>query len=116
MAGDEERADENTQLLKSHGRLGSIQIDAEAISSHLSKEEQALGETSVGERLPYNDYCTIDWLHDLVSTIQLVLTDFADPRTRSRIPSASDQSTVAKVCATIFSPHGTHARGGSLRP
>jgi chloride channel 3/4/5 len=36
------------------------------ISSHLSKEEEALGGTAVGERLPYNDYTTIDWLHDLV--------------------------------------------------
>ena len=37
------------------------------ISSHLSKEEQLLGGTAIGERLPYNDYTTIDWLHDLVS-------------------------------------------------
>jgi len=36
------------------------------ISSHLSKEEEALGGTAIGERLPYNDYTTIDWLHDLV--------------------------------------------------
>jgi hypothetical protein len=36
------------------------------ISSHLSKDEQAFGHTAVGERLPYNDYQTIDWLHDLV--------------------------------------------------
>lgn len=36
------------------------------ISSHISKEEQALGETALGERLPYNDYTTIDWLHELV--------------------------------------------------
>lgn len=36
------------------------------LSSHFSKDEQALGETAVGERLPYNDYTTIDWLHDLV--------------------------------------------------
>ena len=41
--------------------------DAEPItSSHLSKEEPALGSTAIGERLPYNDYTTIDWLHDLV--------------------------------------------------
>lgn len=36
------------------------------ISSHVSKEEQELAGTAVGERLPYNDYTTIDWLHDLV--------------------------------------------------
>jgi chloride channel 3/4/5 len=43
------------------GRASSI------VSSHVSKEEQELGGTAVGERLPYNDYTTIDWLHDLVS-------------------------------------------------
>jgi chloride channel 3/4/5 len=44
--------------------------DAESIiSSCVSKEEQALGGTAVGERLPYNDYTTIDWLHDLVSLL-----------------------------------------------
>lgn len=37
------------------------------LSSAVSKEEQALGGTAVGERLPYNDYTTIDWLHDLVN-------------------------------------------------
>ncbi|KAI0133972.1 Cl channel CLC-3 [Xylariales sp. AK1849] len=36
------------------------------LSSHLSKEEHALHGSAVGERLPYNDYTTIDWLHDLV--------------------------------------------------
>lgn len=36
------------------------------VSSAVSKDEQALGGTAIGERLPYNDYTTIDWLHDLV--------------------------------------------------
>jgi chloride channel 3/4/5 len=36
------------------------------LSSHLSKSERALHSTPLGERLPYNDYTTIDWLHDLV--------------------------------------------------
>lgn len=36
------------------------------LSSHLSKEERALHSSPVGERLPYNDYTTIDWLHELV--------------------------------------------------
>lgn len=41
--------------------------DVESIlSSHLSKDERALNSTPLGERLPYNDYTTIDWLHDLV--------------------------------------------------
>ena len=69
-----EHADEHSHLLpkpydRRRSRLQSIsaEIDGESIaSSHISKEEQALGETAVGERLPYNDYTTIDWLHDLV--------------------------------------------------
>lgn len=44
------------------------EVDGVSISSsHVSKEEILLGETAVGERLPYNDYTTIDWLHDLVT-------------------------------------------------
>ncbi|KAK5464983.1 hypothetical protein LTS15_001546 [Exophiala xenobiotica] len=69
MATDDEQADERTHLLHRGSRLGSVARDVEAasvVSSHVSKEEQALGETAVGERLPYNDYTTIDWLHDLV--------------------------------------------------
>lgn len=68
MAIDEERPDERTHLLPRDQGLGSIAHEAEAASilSQISKEEQALGETAVGERLPYNDYTTIDWLHDLV--------------------------------------------------
>jgi len=70
MAADEEHAIERTPLLLHDRRLSSVAQEADAvsiISSRLSKEEQALGETAVGERLPYNDYTTIDWLHDLVS-------------------------------------------------
>ncbi|GME66260.1 H(+)/Cl(-) exchange transporter 5 [Neofusicoccum parvum] len=29
-------------------------------------EQQLMATSAVGERLPYNDYTTIDWLHDLV--------------------------------------------------
>ncbi|KAM7184536.1 Cl channel CLC-3 [Naviculisporaceae sp. PSN 640] len=36
------------------------------ISSAVSKDELAMHTTTLGERLPYNDYTTIDWLHDLV--------------------------------------------------
>ncbi|OAP60765.1 hypothetical protein AYL99_05767 [Fonsecaea erecta] len=69
MATDEEQADERTHLLVRDRRLSSLAAEADAasvVSSHISKEEQALGDTAVGERLPYNDYTTIDWLHDLV--------------------------------------------------
>ncbi|RMD41319.1 hypothetical protein DV735_g3810, partial [Chaetothyriales sp. CBS 134920] len=65
MAGDEEVCTESTGLLPpplhSHVADGIF-----AHGVHVSKEEQLLGETAVGERLPYNDYTTIDWLHDLV--------------------------------------------------
>jgi hypothetical protein len=40
---------------------------AHAIRSLLSRDELALGGTATGERIPYNAYTTIDWLHDLVS-------------------------------------------------
>ncbi|KAG6359209.1 hypothetical protein INS49_012729 [Diaporthe citri] len=38
------------------------------LPSAISKDEQGLhlSSKSIGERLPYNDYTTIDWLHDLV--------------------------------------------------
>lgn len=39
---------------------------ASILSSHLSRDELALGDTAIGERLPSNAYTTIDWLHDLV--------------------------------------------------
>ncbi|KAL8939541.1 MAG: hypothetical protein Q9216_003301 [Gyalolechia sp. 2 TL-2023] len=69
---DVEYASERTHLL-SHPvqdrRFSAVQREADAeslISTHVSKEEQLLSTTSIGERLPYNDYTTIDWLHDLV--------------------------------------------------
>ena len=75
MPADLEQANERTQLLyhaSNDRRLSAIQQDRDAqsiISSHVSKAEQALSATPVGERLPYNDYTTIDWLHDLVSKL-----------------------------------------------
>ncbi|MCJ1441209.1 MAG: hypothetical protein MMC23_001695 [Stictis urceolatum] len=68
---DVEQADEHTSLLQPHDRrLGELQgqpEDAQSIlSSHVSKDELAMGTSTVGERLPYSDYSTIDWLHDLV--------------------------------------------------
>jgi chloride channel 3/4/5 len=65
-----QNSNEHTPLFPAQDRrLSAIQQHGDAhsfISSHLSKEEQLLSETAVGERLPYNDYTTIDWLHDLV--------------------------------------------------
>ena len=72
MPRDEEQATERTKLLghTAHdGRLNALQQEEDVqslIESHVSKDEQALHNSVVGERLPYNDYTTIDWLHDLV--------------------------------------------------
>lgn len=69
---DIEHDTEHTHLLSYQAqdrRLSAVrrQADAESlVSTHISKEEQLLSTTSIGERLPYNDYTTIDWLHDLV--------------------------------------------------
>jgi chloride channel 3/4/5 len=70
MPSDIEAASEQTPLLHDP-RLSQLQHEqdletASTISSTLSKEEQQLVDSTVGERLPYNDYTTIDWLHDLV--------------------------------------------------
>lgn len=67
MAGDE-----HTPLLHApqlDRQLNKIVREEEAssiIHSHVTEEEQKLADASVGERLPYNDYTTIDWLHDLI--------------------------------------------------
>ena len=72
MPQDEEQATERTKLLYNAAndrRLSAVQQETEArsvIGSHVSKDELALHNSPVGERLPYNDYTTIDWLHDLV--------------------------------------------------
>lgn len=79
MVNEEDHAAERTHLLPHSKRLGSVSVrpghDAESIiSSHLSRDELALGGTAVGERLAYNDYTTIDWLHDLVLSVALDYT------------------------------------------
>jgi chloride channel 3/4/5 len=74
MSLDSEAATERTALLyhvANDRRLAELQHeqDEEArsvISSTVTKEEQAMAGSTVGERLPYNDYTTIDWLHELV--------------------------------------------------
>ena len=56
---------------RSSQQVNDVDEASSIISSHVSKEEQELAGTAVGERLPYNDYTTIDWLHDLVCPIEL---------------------------------------------
>lgn len=72
MPADLEQATERTKLLyhvANDRRLSAVLQQDEAssvIGSYVSKDEQALASNPVGERLPYNDYTTVDWLHDLV--------------------------------------------------
>lgn len=71
---DPEAANERSHLLlqaANNRRLSAVQLDSRAQSirtSALTKEEDMLKGSTVGERLAYNDYTTIDCLHDLVST------------------------------------------------
>jgi chloride channel 3/4/5 len=70
MTPEHETSNEHTPLLHS-SRLLQLQHEQDeeaqsAISSTVTKDEQQLAGSTVGERLPYNDYTTIDWLHDLV--------------------------------------------------
>ncbi|KAL9050917.1 MAG: hypothetical protein Q9162_006344 [Coniocarpon cinnabarinum] len=48
-------------LLTKHGKKYSGDA-ASLVSSHFS----GLGGSAIGERMEYNDYTTVDWLHDLV--------------------------------------------------
>jgi chloride channel 3/4/5 len=91
MASPRSEPTEHTHLLsvrslRDSARLSSPSprdIEARSLaSSFVSKEEELLGNTAVGEILPYNDYSSIDFLHDLVSPCLLanyliqVLTSF----------------------------------------
>ncbi|KAK0648324.1 chloride channel [Cercophora newfieldiana] len=70
----EEAVDEITPLVdRSHlhpnygqPRRQSIDTASSILTSRLSRDELALADTAVGERLPYDAYQTIDWLHDLI--------------------------------------------------
>lgn len=120
MAHDEENATEHTHLLPRDRRIGSIVHDAESesiISSHVSRDEQLMGETSVGERLPYNDYTTIDWLHDLVCCNLSTGRAYTEVMNcRSRTLSDIVPSTTARAYATLFSQAGIHVRDGLQPP
>ena len=81
MPTDLEGATERTYLLPNstnNRRLSAVQQDGDShsiLSSHVSKGEQALFAQPIGERLPYNDYTTIDWLHDLVLFVASISAD-----------------------------------------
>ena len=66
MADETERSpllrhDDGNQSAQLPRSSNSIDKDSETTA-----EEIKMADTAVGERLKYNDYTTIDWLHDLV--------------------------------------------------
>ena len=121
MPRDEEQVTERTKLLghTAHdGRLNALQQEEEVqslIESHVSKDEQALHNSVVGERLPYNDYTTIDWLHDLVRYMNVPagnqLTSY-----RSKIPTATDLCIPSKASDTPSSQASMIVQAGSPPP
>lgn len=66
-------ASEESSLISSDNDIQTYGIhhrgrqDSRTLDRYLSESEQRLKETYVGERLPYSDYSSIDFLHDLVS-------------------------------------------------
>lgn len=108
MPQDIEQSNERTKLLLHHHpndrRLSAVQQEEDAhsvISSNISKDEQALSSAPIGERLPYNDYTTVDWLHDLVRNPDSELKE-RDQLTgaRSKIPTAFVPFTPGLACDT----------------
>ena len=90
----EKMTDENSPLRDAeqppNRRLSKIQkfddVASSMVKSHTSVDEQALADSTVGERLAYNDYTTIDWLHDLVSSFTSSLF-FATAQMASKLRS-----------------------------
>lgn len=52
------------QVAQLHQGSTSMNKDPETTAEEIKK-----ADTAVGERLKYNDYTTIDWLHDLVNLL-----------------------------------------------
>jgi hypothetical protein len=102
MPPDPEQATERTKLLyhvANDRRLSAVLQEDEAqsiIGSYVSKDEQALASAPVGERLPYNDYTTIDWLHDLVKFLDAVAVYCLILR-RSKTPIVSVRFMLGKA-------------------
>ncbi|KAF2722794.1 hypothetical protein K431DRAFT_221312 [Polychaeton citri CBS 116435] len=89
---------ERSPLLQVAGdrRLSKIQQDEEAssiVKSHVSIQEQKLADSAIGERLPYNDYTTIDWLHDLVKDSYRLRLIHSRKGLRHRLAKLFDQAS-----------------------
>lgn len=122
MPHDLEQPDERTKLLShvaNDRRLSAVQQEDDAqsvIYSQVSKDEQALASTSVGERLPYNDYTTIDWLHDLVRYAIHSMASPIDRGCRSKTPIAVGPFIPEKASAMACFRSSTHVPAGSQPP
>ncbi|KAK0267936.1 hypothetical protein LTR35_015868 [Friedmanniomyces endolithicus] len=85
-------------------RLSKLKQDEEAssiVKSHVTREEQKMSGTSVGERLPYNDYTTIDWLHDLVKDSYRLRFIHSRKGLRYKIANLFDDASGWIAAATI---------------
>lgn len=110
-----EEATEHTRLLdpriaELQGRKGSRA--GSIISSHVSKDEAELGGTAVGERLPYNDYTTIDWLHDLVSGCSIECRVLSNGERRSKTLSVIEESRLIQAYEAVLLRFGTQVKDG----
>ena len=91
--------------------------DAEAdvfSTSHVSVDEAALANSTVGERLPYNAYTTIDWMHELVgvsTSLQILADDL-----RSKIHIATVDFTANQALGIGSYQASTLRPAGLLRP
>ena len=91
----------------------SINKDPEATA-----EEIKMADTAVGERLKYNDYTTIDWLHDLViatHAVRVASVQRTHNAHRSKTQAACVPSTIAKAHVTGSLPYSTMLLAGLLR-
>ncbi|MCJ1312426.1 hypothetical protein MMC25_006100 [Agyrium rufum] len=102
---EQQQSDEHSHLLPNNRLLNGAHYDRRdsqsIISSHVSKDELALAAHPVGERLPYNDYTTIDWLHDLVKDSFRFRAIHSLPGIRGRFYGALDASEGWFACALI---------------
>ncbi|KAK6217084.1 chloride channel (voltage gated) [Colletotrichum tabaci] len=80
-------------LPKSTSRISIPGFFRSASLFSLSKADQALGQSApLGDRLPYNDYTTIDWLRDLTKDSSRARRLHARPGIRGRLLRWFDQS------------------------
>lgn len=66
MADETERSPLLTHNANDRNGHTSANRDSITKDPEATAEELKMADTAVGERLKYNDYTTIDWLHDLV--------------------------------------------------